>query len=147
MIQAIDPHPNLTIFLSVWAAIGPLIGILIGQFIARSFQRRQWILDCRKAEFRELISALSDTIVHLMMFTPVLEAGHGEKEFAEFLASEKVAMRVLSDRIYIARDIKELNTTDRFLSAVQGAQRSNIAERGTTLASIMAELVLRANKG
>jgi hypothetical protein len=146
-MQSVDPHPILTLVLSIWAGVGPLVGLLVGHYLIRSWQREQWLLDSRKQEFRELISALSDTIVHLMMFTPALEVGHAEKEFTEFVAAQKVAMRVLADRIYIARDLRELNTSDRFLNATQGARQSNIAERGKMLADIMGELVIRANKG
>jgi hypothetical protein len=123
------------------------VGLLVGHFLLRSWQREQWLLDSRKAEFRELMSALSDTIVHLMMFTPALEAGRGEKEFDEFVAAQKVAMRVLADRIYIARDLRELNTSDRFIEATQGARQSNIAERSEKLSAVIGELVIRANKG
>jgi len=132
--------------LSIWAGVGPLAGLLLGHLLLRSWQREQWILDSRKAEFRELLSALSDTVVHLMMSEPALKAGRGEKEFAEFVAAQKVAMRVLADRIYIARDLRELNTTDRFLEAMQGPT-INLAERSEKLAAIIGELVIRANKG
>jgi hypothetical protein len=147
LVQSMDSHPTLTLVLSLWAGVGPLVGLLLGHYLIRSWQRMQWLLDSRKQEFRELMSALSDTIVHLMMFTPALEEGHAEKEFAEFVAAQKVTMRVLADRIYIARDLRELNTSDRFLNATQGARQSNIAERGKMLADIMGELVLRANNG
>jgi hypothetical protein len=146
-MQAIDPHPNLTLFFSIWAAIGPLCGLVAGHILTRSWQRRQWILECRKAEFREVITALSDAVVHLMMFTPAYEVGPAEKQWNEFETCLKIAMRTLADRIYIARDLRELDTTDRFLQATQGARQSDIGERSEILAAVIGELVLRANKG
>lgn len=82
-----------------------------------------------------------------MMFTPALEADGGENEFHEFMAAQKVAMRVLADRIYIARDLRDLNTADRFLEATQGARQCNIDERSEKLSAVISELVIRANKG
>lgn len=32
----VDPHPHLTLFFAIWAAVGPLAGILIGHFLTRN---------------------------------------------------------------------------------------------------------------
>ena len=48
-----------TLSLAVWAAIGPLAGILIGHYLTRSWQREQRIADDRKAEYRRLLAALN----------------------------------------------------------------------------------------
>jgi hypothetical protein len=145
-MQVTDPYPVLTLALSIWAGIGPLVGLLAGHYLLRSWQREQWLLDSRKQEFRELITALTDTIVHLMMFTPAYEVGKGAEEFDELKAAQKIAMRVLADRIYIAEDLRELNAAERFFEAIQGARQSNLTERSPKLAALIGELVIRANK-
>src|SRR4249920_2709756 len=48
----------LTLFFTIWAAAGPLVGILIGHYLTRSWQRTQWIADNQKEEYRRLLTAL-----------------------------------------------------------------------------------------
>jgi hypothetical protein len=48
-----------TIFLTVWAAVGPLVGILIGHFLVRSWQRSQWLADNQKEEYRRVLAGLN----------------------------------------------------------------------------------------
>ena len=146
-MQSMEPHPTLTLVLSIWAGVGPFAGLLFGHYLIKKWQREQWLLDSRKVEFRELLTALNDAIVHLMMFTPAYAAGNGSEELDRLAAAQRIAMRVLADRIYIASDLRELNTTERFLEAIQGARQSNIAERSKKLAAIIGELVIQANKG
>jgi len=49
----------VTIFFTVWAAVGPLVGILIGHYLGRSWQRRQWLADNRKEEYRRVLAGLN----------------------------------------------------------------------------------------
>jgi hypothetical protein len=49
----------VTVFLTIWAALGPLAGILVGHYLTRSWQRRQWIADNQKEEYRKLLSGLN----------------------------------------------------------------------------------------
>jgi hypothetical protein len=43
-MAAPDSHPHFTQFISIWAAVGPLIGVFLGQFPGRLWQRRQYVL-------------------------------------------------------------------------------------------------------
>jgi hypothetical protein len=45
--------------LIVWGAIGPLVGIFVGHVLIRSWQQKQWMLDRRKEEWRELLTTLT----------------------------------------------------------------------------------------
>jgi hypothetical protein len=49
----------LILIFAVWAAVGPLVGIVIGHYLTRSWQRRQWIADNRKEEYRKVLSGLN----------------------------------------------------------------------------------------
>ena len=49
----------VTIFLTLWAAVGPLVGILIGHYLVRSWQRRQWLADNQKEEYRRVLAGLN----------------------------------------------------------------------------------------
>jgi len=49
----------VTVFLTVWAAVGPLLGIVVGHYLTSSWQRRQWLADNRKDEYRKLLAGLN----------------------------------------------------------------------------------------
>jgi len=49
----------VTIFLTLWAAVGPLVGILIGHYLVRSWQRRQWLAYNQKEEYRKVLAGLN----------------------------------------------------------------------------------------
>src|SRR5216684_3676535 len=44
---------------AVWAVGGPLLGVLVGAYIANRNQRKQWIAENKKQEYRELLSVMS----------------------------------------------------------------------------------------
>jgi hypothetical protein len=37
-----------------WGVVGPLVGVVIGVWLARSWQHKRWLLESKKAEYREL---------------------------------------------------------------------------------------------
>src|SRR6266404_6383389 len=56
-----------SVFRSVWLAVGPLVGVLVGAYIANRNQRKHWIADNKRAEYRKLLSTLAST------FTGIIE--------------------------------------------------------------------------
>jgi hypothetical protein len=100
-MQPADPHPHMTLFLTLWAAIGPMVGIVVGHLLTRSWQREQWILDSRKEEFRELLSTLTMTYSLLVQRICTTE-------------STAKASAVIRDRLYIAVEVEELKILERW---------------------------------
>lgn len=101
-MQTIDPHPHLTVFFAIWAAVGPLTGILIGHLLTRSWQRKQWLLDNKKGEYRELLAILTrayGTILRLQAPGRPRDADD-ERELSE---AHLVALSVIRDRLFISR--------------------------------------------
>src|ERR1035441_2995989 len=49
----------LTLALAVWSAVGPLLGVICGAWLARSSERAKWINENKKLEFRELLDAFA----------------------------------------------------------------------------------------
>ncbi|MFL6305449.1 MAG: hypothetical protein ACJ72H_18115 [Candidatus Sulfotelmatobacter sp.] len=49
----------LTVLVYIWALIGPLAGILIGHYMVRSWERRRWLADNQKEEYRRVLTALN----------------------------------------------------------------------------------------
>lgn len=95
---------KLTIALGIWAAIGPLLGIFVGHFLTRSWQREQARLDNIKAEYRELLTALADA------YTIFIRLGPRDEEVAQqcnaFDEARAASLRVMHDRIYIAERVE-----------------------------------------
>jgi hypothetical protein len=82
-------------------------GVLMGQRMARNTQREQWLKDCRKEEFKELLSVLTKS------FAVICD---GYSAFVQDSATQRairdaalLAMTTIRDRIYIAADVKRLN--------------------------------------
>jgi hypothetical protein len=100
------------------AWLGVLIGVVTGHYLTRSWQREQWLRDCRKEEFRELLTTLTRSYAVLVP----LGARHGvldaeaRRALAEASAS---ALTVLRDRIYVAEDVKRDQILHLWSSAVK----------------------------
>lgn len=46
----------------LWAIVGPFVGVFVGAYIASRNQKRQWIGDCKKEEYRELLAVMSSSL-------------------------------------------------------------------------------------
>ena len=51
---------------AAWSAIGPLVGVLIGAGLTSRIQRRQWLADKKKEEYRELFAVLTESYGELL---------------------------------------------------------------------------------
>ena len=56
----------VTVLLTIWVPVGPLVGILSAHYLTRSWQRTQWIADNQKEEYRKLLAALTKINVALL---------------------------------------------------------------------------------
>jgi len=131
-----------SISLGVWAAVGPLIGIALGHFLTRSWQHQQWLLDRRKEEWRELLTALAESLRSSLKICPArVLSGDEEREIVNAHAD---SFRVIRDRIYIAADVKSLELENRWSAAVQHhSQTLDAAALGRTYDAIRLEIVKR----
>jgi hypothetical protein len=103
--------------LIAWSAIGPLVGILVGHVLTRSWQQKQWILDRRNEEWRELLTALSDSLRVSLKIFPARALDPEEQR--EIVSAQAECFRVIRDRIFIAADVKALDFENRWSAAVQ----------------------------
>jgi hypothetical protein len=109
----------LNVAVGLWAVAGPLIGIFIGAYIANRNQRKQWIADNKKQEFRELLSALVEASSSLIAFyTPMVLQGPDEQRACDRV--EKKSIEVIMDRVFIAGEVKELDLQERWSNALSG---------------------------
>jgi hypothetical protein len=110
-----------TVILSVWAAVGPLIGIYIGHHLLRSQHRRQWLADNRIQEWREIITTLQKSLVLITQFDAVRNLSTIEEKKAAMpavLDARAVALSVLNNRLFIAKEVRHHKMFDKWKKAV-----------------------------
>jgi hypothetical protein len=103
----------------VWTAIGPLLGVFVGAFLTRSWDKKKWMNDNRKEEYRELMSSLTEAATAMMKRWYPATINTVTREEVQ-MSSDKylLALKVIKTRIFIANDMKEMNLFDRFGEAV-----------------------------
>ena len=93
-----------------WSGIGPLVGVLIGSWLGRSWQRKQWELDNKRTEYRELIGTLSKSFHYIATYRTVVvrppEVQRG------LLEAEVAGQQVIADRIFIDKQLREAQVSE-----------------------------------
>jgi hypothetical protein len=91
---------------NAWSAIGPFMGVLVGAWLAHSWDRKKWIADNRKDECRELLGSM--TMVADLTLEAYSKKGTADFKLAMAVAwqEERRCMRILQDRIFIAERLK-----------------------------------------
>ncbi len=136
---------KLTIALGIWAAVGPIVGILLGHFLSRSWQREQWLRDKRNEEWHELLTALAESLRVSLKIYPARElSGEEERTIVE---AHSNSFRVIRDRIFIAPDVQALNIENRWSAAVQyHSQTMDAKKLGNAYKELRDEIVRTATK-
>jgi hypothetical protein len=71
-----DLHPDLTLSLTLWAAVGPLVGLAVGYYFHTRERRKRRRCELRRAECCELLSQLA------VMYIAVSDWNNGPVEDA-----------------------------------------------------------------
>jgi hypothetical protein len=103
--------------LRAWSVIGPIVGIIIGAYISNRNERKHWIADNKKQEYREIITALVDAYRAVLESTAPMVA-YGPEEQRKFWQSEQNLLITLNTRIFIADEVSQLKIQERWLEAV-----------------------------
>lgn len=145
-MPTLDSHPHIAFFFAIWAAVGPLAGIVIGHLLTRSWQRKQWLLDCRKEEFKELASVLSAEVLAHINWRAArrLRSSDAVPRANEARRAQLATLQVISDRVYIARDIAELKIHDRFNAIRTSLAKDDQQGDVETLRSLLNDIIERA---
>lgn len=99
-----------------WKTAGPLVGIFIGYWLTRSWQRKQWVLESKKSEYRELITTLSQSF-HCMekYWTPPDQISAVDyNEQRELREAGVAARRIIEDRIFIYKLMRTEKIEERW---------------------------------
>jgi hypothetical protein len=100
---------------AIWTAGGPILGLFIGAFLTRSWDRNKWINDNRKQEYRELLTVLTTSSVDVEN-----SASNADDLDLKAAANRAVSAfhRVVYDRIFIAAEVEEMKLMQRWDDAV-----------------------------
>jgi hypothetical protein len=94
------------IALVLWGAIAPLVGILVGHFLSRSWQREQWFRDKRYEDYQAVLSAIVAAYTAIVRVDMASTTSLFKPEMAEEVEVIKAdSFRVLRDRIFIADEL------------------------------------------
>lgn len=112
-------------WLPLIGALSGLLGVILGAYLTRSWQRKQWLLDSKKAEYRELISALSQAAHYILNNSPHLQLPNGMgglKSGEQERLSDEAADRghaTISDRIFIADTMAREKIDERWVAVLK----------------------------
>lgn len=110
------------IFLNIWAIFGPLIGILIGSWLTTRNQRKQWIMDNKRDEYRELLTTIADTGSNLLVLygaKPGFTIGPGTQMTGEVL---RKSVDTIYNRLFVSGQIARLDILTRWKNAISALQ-------------------------
>lgn len=130
-----------------WILVGLLIGVFVGAWLARSWDRKKWMNDNRKQEYRELLTALTNGATAVIeRYSPKISPlTKDEMEAATNRYMD--AMKTIKDRIFIAEDMDRMAIFDRWAKAVKTAQDArDIKKFESIFETIRKEIVSAATK-
>jgi hypothetical protein len=91
----------------MWNVIGPLLGVVIGAlltpWIAWRWQHRQWALDNKKQEYRDLLDGLFQASEEIIAARPNVSAGVNP----QLLSAVWKGNRLVRGLIFVAQPIRE----------------------------------------
>lgn len=72
-----------------WAVLGPLLGVFIGAYIANRNQRKHWVAENKKQEYRELLSMLVEASSRMIsLYTLAIRRLWKKEKYAKMLKDE-----------------------------------------------------------
>src|ERR1017187_2921708 len=92
----------------MFPAITGFIGVLVGVYAASRNQRKLWIADNKRSEYRKLLTTLAKTFIGLVRIH-AYGVALGARDQRMDVNLRVQANVVLLDRLFIADEIKELN--------------------------------------
>jgi len=128
-----------------------LFGVLIGVWLTRSWQRKQWVLESKKAEYRELISILSESYHCIVKNWPIPLAPFGEvigsisdaPQRKEVLEAGVAGQRVIEDRIFIERQMRVENIREQWGLLAAKKDLTRIREYWKNLHDVLVKMAHR----
>ena len=107
-----------TVATVMFPAITGFIGVLVGVYAANRNQRKLWIADNKRSEYRKLLTTLAKTFNGLVRIH-AYSAALGSRDQRMDVNLRVQANVVLLDRLFIADEVKTLNLVKRWSQALR----------------------------
>lgn len=124
-----------------WSALGPLVGLCIGAYLAKRWQRNQWIADSKRAEYRKLLTTTADAGSRILIHYGLRRTVVSGKQ--EFMIEETVrrSVDVIYNRLFIAQEVRELNVLKRWEEGISALRRTHdVGAFGKCMDAIMEDI-------
>ncbi len=108
----------MRVFLNVWAAVGPLMGVALGGWLAMRNQRVLWILDNKRSEYRKLLSTITRDYTTFMNLSGAGTTGPEQRKREQVHLE---ALNVIRDRLFIAKEVSEMDIARKWSEAIGAA--------------------------
>jgi hypothetical protein len=122
----------------------------VGSRLSRSTERRKWLNDCRKEEYKELVTTLTDAGLSLIQFHgPTGEQLSDAKPETiwEYRELRYKSLRVLKDRIFIADEVRQMKIYERWCMASNKVTgKEQLTEFESAWDAILSDLIKAAQK-
>lgn len=130
-----------------WSLVGPLAGVLVGAWLARSWDRRKWVNDNRKGEYRELVTELTTAAMALVSKYQVGPDFMSDADLQATADSYLEALRIIQDRIFIAHELEKMSVFDRWGESVKILTKNkDVRKFEDTFEDMKKEIVAEATK-
>ena len=127
--------------------ISVIAGALLNHQLTRSGQTNKWILEERKQEARELLTALTEQFDATLRFRlRGIEIASEQRKLLD--EADRKANRALRDRIFLAQDVKQNNLLRRWIDAKNAfSENFEVNVFADEIAAISDSIVKAATKG
>jgi hypothetical protein len=111
---------NPSVWISALTGIcGVVVGALLSHYLARSSRRQEAILDLKRTEFRELLAAINGGFAQIMALKTRPPFFRGVENDRMLIEAEAGVAAAIAGRIFIAKDIAELNVMQRWSTSAR----------------------------
>jgi hypothetical protein len=115
-----DAHWNLLkqIWGDLWPLVTLLIGVWVGAYVSNRNQRKQWLVDNKKVEYRELLTTVNESFMAILAHAKNPSFMLDEARDRELAMARTKPARTIADRILIADEINKMKLMERWTNAV-----------------------------
>jgi hypothetical protein len=107
-----------TLIVALMGICGTVGGVVVGHLLGRSWQHKQWLMDQRNDEFRELVTALDDSM-RSVAFTDHQKFDLTNEERRDTARKTTDFFRLCRTRIFTAADVRMLRVENTWREAVE----------------------------
>ncbi len=126
-LEEIMSQATVTLIVAAIGIVGTLGGVWVGHLLSVSRQRKEWLRERRREEFRELMDILVECCMDIGHFRYGFKDENEQAMFEQAEQSNRI-YQVLFNRIYIAQDVKRLGLVKQWSEAIKAFRKSNDLE-------------------